>query len=77
LVLWEKVETSAKTEEEWVAQHITTKRFWLGTDRYGRDVLSRVIIGARVSLLVGFMAVIITLLIGTTLGLLAGYLVVG
>jgi ABC-type dipeptide/oligopeptide/nickel transport system permease subunit len=73
LVLWEKVETSAKTKEEWEAQHITTKRFWLGTDRYGRDVLSRVIIGARVSLLVGFMAVIITLLIGTTLGLLAGY----
>lgn len=49
------------------------RTFWLGTDRYGRDVLSRVIIGARVSLLVGFMSVLITLLIGTTLGLLSGY----
>jgi len=52
---------------------INKRTFWLGTDRYGRDVLSRVIIGARVSLLVGFMSVLITLLIGTTLGLLSGY----
>jgi ABC-type dipeptide/oligopeptide/nickel transport system permease subunit len=52
---------------------IIHRTFILGTDRYGRDVLSRVIIGARVSLLVGFMAVLITLFIGTTLGLLAGY----
>jgi len=52
---------------------IVHRTFLLGTDRYGRDVLSRVIIGARVSLLVGFMAVLITLFIGTTLGLLAGY----
>ncbi len=54
-------------------QDVHTQRYWLGTDRYGRDVLSRVIIGARVSLLVGFMSVFITLLIGTTLGLLSGY----
>ncbi len=52
---------------------IHKRTFWLGTDRYGRDVLSRVIIGARVSLLVGFMSVLITLFIGTTLGLLSGY----
>lgn len=52
---------------------IKTQRFWLGTDRFGRDMLSRLIIGARISLAVGFIAVAISLLIGITLGALAGY----
>ncbi|SCK19009.1 peptide/nickel transport system permease protein [Variovorax sp. HW608] len=47
--------------------------FWLGTDTYGRDVLSRLIYGARVSLLVGFVAVLIAMIIGSSLGILAGY----
>jgi peptide/nickel transport system permease protein len=47
--------------------------FWLGTDSYGRDVLSRLIYGARVSLLVGFVAVMIAMTIGSALGVLAGY----
>lgn len=47
--------------------------FWLGTDSYGRDVLSRLIYGARVSLLVGFVAVLIAMCIGSSLGILAGY----
>jgi peptide/nickel transport system permease protein len=46
----------------------------LGTDHVGRDVLSRLIFGARVSMIVGFTAVIVAGLIGTTLGILSGYL---
>jgi oligopeptide transport system permease protein len=47
--------------------------FWLGTDIYGRDLLSRLIIGIRVSLSVGLMAVLISLFIGISLGALSGY----
>lgn len=50
-----------------------TRRFVLGTDSYGRDVLSMIMIGSRVSLSVGFIAVLIALLIGITLGALAAY----
>ena len=54
--------------------HLKTRRFWLGTDRFGRDMLSRLIIGARISLAVGFIAVAISLLIGIVLGATAGYI---
>jgi ABC-type dipeptide/oligopeptide/nickel transport system permease subunit len=52
---------------------IRHKTFWLGTDRYGRDILSRLIIGVRVSLAVGLITVILSLSIGIFLGALAGY----
>ncbi len=48
-------------------------QFWLGTDSFGRDVLSRLIYGTRISLLVGFGAIFIAMFIGSSLGILAGY----
>jgi oligopeptide transport system permease protein len=54
-------------------QQVYHQTFWLGTDMYGRDLLSRLIIGIRVSLSVGLMAVIISLSIGITLGALSGF----
>lgn len=54
-------------------EHITEMRFLLGTDRFGRDLLSRLLIGTRISLSIGFISVFISLLIGILLGSLAGY----
>ncbi|MFW5819872.1 MAG: ABC transporter permease subunit [Bacteroidota bacterium] len=52
---------------------LTKKKFLLGTDRFGRDLLSRLVLGARISLSVGFIAVFISLVIGILLGSLSGY----
>ena len=52
---------------------IIRKTYLLGTDKYGRDYLSRLMAGTAISISVGFIAVIISLLIGILLGLLAGY----
>lgn len=46
---------------------------WLGTDKYGRDVLTRLMYGARIDLRVGFLAVLIPFVVGSILGALAGY----
>ena len=53
--------------------YIVSKTFWLGTDRFGRDILSRLIVGVRVSLAVGLITVLISLTIGVILGSIAGY----
>jgi ABC-type dipeptide/oligopeptide/nickel transport system permease subunit len=53
--------------------YIVSKKFWLGTDKFGRDILSRLIIGVRVSLAVGLITVIISLSIGIILGAFAGF----
>jgi peptide/nickel transport system permease protein len=52
---------------------VITKKFWIGTDKYGRDILSRLIIGTRVSLSVGLITVFISLTVGIILGATAGY----
>lgn len=52
---------------------IKQQKFYLGTDKFGRDIASRLIIGTRVSLGVGLIAVIISLTIGILLGAFAGY----
>jgi len=54
-------------------KYISVKKFLLGTDKYGRDLLSRMLIGIRISLAIGFVAVFISLVIGITLGAIAGY----
>lgn len=56
-----------------ISKFIKTKIFYLGTDKYGRDLLSRMIIGTRISFFIGFIAVFISLVIGISLGAIAGY----
>ncbi|MAB57298.1 MAG: peptide transporter [Aequorivita sp.] len=63
----------ASSVEEIPQKYISEKKFLLGTDKYGRDLLSRMLIGIRISLAIGFVAVFISLVIGITLGAIAGY----
>ncbi|RZA02743.1 MAG: ABC transporter permease [Sphingobacteriaceae bacterium] len=69
---------NTQTEYDRLQKQITSHQiqhtvFLLGSDIYGRDMLSRLILGARVSLAVGLMSVIISMLIGITIGAIAGY----
>ena len=68
-------ETSYKIngQQNFEKNNIYTQTFYFGTDMYGRDLLSRLILGIRVSLSVGLMAVLISLFIGVSLGAIAGY----
>jgi len=61
-VLFEKRETLVKNQT-----------FLFGTDKYGRDLLSRILVGARISFFIGFVAVFISLVIGVFMGSVAGY----
>ncbi len=58
------------TKERYFVQN---KTFYLGTDKYGRDLLSRMLIGTRISFFIGFIAVFISLVIGISIGSIAGY----
>jgi peptide/nickel transport system permease protein len=55
------------------AEFIKQKTFYFGTDKYGRDLLSRLLIGTRISFSIGFVAVFISLFIGIFIGATAGY----
>lgn len=64
-----KAELYGKNESDWHKE----PKYFLGTDRYGRDILSRLIYGSRVSLSVGLISESISIFIGVFLGALAGY----
>ena len=52
---------------------VSQKHFLLGTDEYGRDIFSRLVYGARISITIGVLSVLITFLLGTVLGFIAGF----
>ena len=54
-------------------EHLVHKRFVLGTDQLGRDILSRLLVGGRLSLSLALVAILITVIVGVSLGVLAGY----
>ena len=59
--------------EEIEKNHVVSRTYWLGTDKFGRDLLSRLLAGTRVSLSVGFISVVISLVIGVLFGSLSGF----
>lgn len=63
---WNKISVKYVVSDE-------ARTFWLGTDRFGRDYLSQLIIGTRISLSVGFISVFISLVLGILIGALGGY----
>lgn len=70
----DKKTLDGKARQAYMEGHqIISNTYWLGTDKYGRDILSRLIVGTRVSIAVGLVAVILSLTIGIILGSVAGY----
>ncbi|MDV7187669.1 ABC transporter permease [Lutibacter sp. TH_r2] len=63
--------TSFQNKE--ISNFISKRKFYLGTDKYGRDLLSRMLVGTRISFFIGFVAVFISLVIGISIGATAGY----
>lgn len=69
-----KVSINGKEAKEiFLSERIQSRTFLLGTDRFGRDLLSRIFAGTRISMSVGFIAVVISLIIGIIMGSLAGF----
>ncbi|PKQ68253.1 ABC transporter permease [Raineya orbicola] len=65
--------TKAEIISEFEQKNIEKRTFLLGTDKQGRDLLSRLILGTRISLGIGLVAVFISVILGVTLGSLAGF----
>ena len=66
--------TSAEEADTDIRSHcVKHRKFLLGTDQFGRDFLSRLILGSRISLTVGFIAVLLSLMIGIVMGSLGGF----
>ncbi|MDB2349936.1 ABC transporter permease [Flavobacteriaceae bacterium] len=59
--------------DKFQSNNLINRVFLLGTDKFGRDVLSRLVVGARISFFIGFISVLISLIIGVFLGSLSGY----
>ena len=64
---------SNESKEVITQKFIQQRTFYLGTDKFGRDLLSRMMLGARISLSIGFVAVLISLLVGIIIGGLGGF----
>lgn len=73
LINGDYVLVSLNQMQQKIPDQIDRERFILGTDKFGRDMLSRTMAGAIISLSVGFIAVFISLIIGITFGAVAGY----
>lgn len=65
--------TISLNRENKLNPYVKNKSFVFGTDKYGRDLLSRILVGARISFFIGFVAVFISLIIGIFMGSIAGY----
>jgi peptide/nickel transport system permease protein len=70
----QKIVISIEELQKYVVENnLETRKYWLGTDRHGRDMLSRLMAGTLVSLAVGFISVFISMFIGTAIGAIGGF----